>query len=306
MIRAIVSGVLTRQAEERLSKTGRPYLKATVRDGSGDGARWVVAFVFNDAVREAISGMAAGEAIAVAGEIDAEIFTPEAGPARISWSIKVDGVLSAPAHNLTGKRPTPARGNEAPQSQNSLERDGMTRSTTSSPFDVLLAYKQEDAMFVCKGCGRELDADQFYRHAEMANGHLSFCKDCVKARIRAYREANIESLRAYDRWRGDLPHRKTAVAARRKAPYAWPNKREWREQNPEKYRAHIAAQRIPRPEACQQCGASGKLHRHHPDYSKPKLVEFLCSSRHGRRHREERNLPRAAVIPGSRPRKKAS
>ena len=297
MIRAIVSGVLTRQAEERLSKTGKPYLKATIRDGSGDGARWVAAFVFNDAVREAISGMAAGEAIAVAGEIDAEIFTPEAGPARISWSIKVDGVLSA----QTGARKRSAAEPEQPREGRDDPIDDVR-----SRSDVLLAYKQEDAMFVCKGCGRELDADQFYRHAEMANGHLSSCKDCVKARIRAYREANIESLRAYDRWRGDLPHRKTAVAARRKAPYAWPNKREWREQNPEKYRAHIAAQRIPRPEACQQCGASGKLHRHHPDYSKPKLVEFLCSSCHGRRHREERNLPRAAVIPGSRPRKKAA
>ena len=95
MIRGIISGVLTRQAEERLSKTGKTYLKATIRDGSGDGARWISVFAFADAVRETIADMAGGDPIAVSGEIDCEIYTPETGPPKVSWSIKVDGVLSA-------------------------------------------------------------------------------------------------------------------------------------------------------------------------------------------------------------------
>ena len=39
--------------------------------------------------------MAAGDAIAVAGEIDAEIYAPEGSPPRISWSIRADAVLTA-------------------------------------------------------------------------------------------------------------------------------------------------------------------------------------------------------------------
>lgn len=32
--------------------------------------------------------------------------------------------------------------------------------------------------------------------------------------------------------------------------------------------------------ACQACGATGKLERHHPDYSTPKMVEVLCPPCH--------------------------
>ena len=153
-------------------------------------------------------------------------------------------------------------------------------------------------MYVCKGCGREQNDDQFYSHPRMASGHLSFCKDCVKARTKTYRVINIERVRGYDRWRGDLPHRKAKVAAYQasRPPALAHGKRIWAERNPEKRKAHNAAQRIPRPDACQQCGAPGKLHRHHPDYSKPRLIEFLCPACHARVHREARNLLRATPL----------
>lgn len=52
------------------------------------------------------------------------------------------------------------------------------------------------------------------------------------------------------------------------------------------------AQRLnPIMTACQECGATGKLQRHHPDYSKPDQVEILCipchvkaDQRDGHRH----------------------
>jgi single-stranded DNA-binding protein len=95
MIRGIVAGALARPPEARQSKAGNPYILATIREGSGDKARWISAFAFNAEVREAISGMEAGDAIAVAGELDAEVYVPEGGQPRISWSIKADAVLSA-------------------------------------------------------------------------------------------------------------------------------------------------------------------------------------------------------------------
>ena len=66
-------------------------------------------------------------------------------------------------------------------------------------------------MPVCKGCQQERSDDDFYRHAAMANGRLSFCKECVKARVGKHRAANLESIQAYDRERGLLQHRKEKV-----------------------------------------------------------------------------------------------
>jgi hypothetical protein len=43
--------------------------------------------------------------------------------------------------------------------------------------------------------------------------------------------------------------------------------------------------RIVRPDACQKCGAITEIHGHHPDYSKPLEVEWLCRSCHTDAHR---------------------
>lgn len=39
--------------------------------------------------------------------------------------------------------------------------------------------------------------------------------------------------------------------------------------------------------ACEECGATGKLHRHHDDYSKPLEVVILCPACHRRRHAQD-------------------
>jgi hypothetical protein len=63
--------------------------------------------------------------------------------------------------------------------------------------------------FKCK-CLKPLE--QFYRHPQMADGHLNKCKSCAKADGRAHRAANLAKIRVCDRDRANLAHR---VAARR-------------------------------------------------------------------------------------------
>lgn len=41
-----------------------------------------------------------------------------------------------------------------------------------------------------------------------------------------------------------------------------------------------------RPKACSNCGTAAKLHAHHPDYTKPLDVMWLCHSCHGHIHLE--------------------
>ena len=69
-------------------------------------------------------------------------------------------------------------------------------------------------------------------------------------------------------------------------------KAKWRDQNPEKRAAHVILGNrirdghIIKPDRCQECGATGKIHGHHEDYAKPLEVEWLCPQCHTNRHKE--------------------
>ena len=45
--------------------------------------------------------------------------------------------------------------------------------------------------------------------------------------------------------------------------------------------------KIDRPGQCQHCAKPGKTDGHHPDYSKPDLIVFLCRSCHMKAHRDK-------------------
>ena len=62
----------------------------------------------------------------------------------------------------------------------------------------------------------------------------------------------------------------------------------------------------PDPEPCAICGSAGK-HRHHPDYSKPLDIVWLCAGCHQRLHsvgkpRRTRVRPKSIHLPGERKR----
>ena len=46
---------------------------------------------------------------------------------------------------------------------------------------------------VCFKCGRELPIDNFYKHAQMADGHLNKCKDCAKRDVHEKYMQNIDN-----------------------------------------------------------------------------------------------------------------
>lgn len=124
----------------------------------------------------------------------------------------------------------------------------------------------------CFKCGTEKPLSEFYKHPEMADGHLGKCKDCTKLDMRVDR-ATKPRVREYDRERASLPHRK-ALQAR--------ITRQWRAKHPDRHAAHnrAAKARIERPALCEGCGLRKRLDKHHPDYSKPLLVVWLCKPCH--------------------------
>ena len=148
-------------------------------------------------------------------------------------------------------------------------------------------------MLTCSICGEAKAESNYYGCCRAT------CKDCYKARVRAYRAANIERIREYDRNRPNRAERALENRANYRKRIATPEGRknefaksaEWQARNAEKRRAHIILNNairdkriIPRP--CELCGFALVVHGHHEDYSKPLDVVWLCKKCHGRRHRE--------------------
>lgn len=128
----------------------------------------------------------------------------------------------------------------------------------------------------CKTCGSAFSEDTFYRSG---NGWLSECKECWKVRVKARRLTN-PAVREYDRQRAKLPHRLARATQ---------TTRDWREQNPDAYRAHTALNNAVRSgkvvkKPCEVCASTVGIHAHHKDYAKPLEVIWLCARCHHRLH----------------------
>ncbi|MBW1812174.1 MAG: hypothetical protein JRJ39_00500 [Deltaproteobacteria bacterium] len=127
---------------------------------------------------------------------------------------------------------------------------------------------------VCRRCGKTKTAKEFYRHKEMADGYLNFCKTCTRKRVAKHRNKNIDQIREYDRNRAKKPHRRQHITE---------NTRVWRAKNPKGYRAQNKLNNAIRDGKIQRqpCRICGKVaHGHHPDYDKPLDVDWLCAKHH--------------------------
>jgi len=140
------------------------------------------------------------------------------------------------------------------------------------------AKQEAGATKRCFKCDVLHPLSEFYKHPQMADGHLNKCKSCTKKDVQERYAITREDRAAYDIERNKRPERKEAQARYTKTK---------REKNPEKYRAHTAVgnairdgrlKRLP----CEVCGEV-KAEAHHDDYSKPLDVRWLCF----RHHRED-------------------
>lgn len=146
---------------------------------------------------------------------------------------------------------------------------------------------EQQARKICFKCNQEKPLSEFYRHRQMADGHLNKCKECTKHDVAGHREKNIDAVREYDRRRGRTAER-IALNTARTARY--------RKDHPDRYAAHrkagraAATGRIAKATTCEVCGKGGRLEKHHPNYDEPLLVVFLCPACHRGVHYGKVNL----------------
>lgn len=133
----------------------------------------------------------------------------------------------------------------------------------------------------CFKCKSVKPLSEFYKHAEMADGHLNKCKNCNKADVRENRSNKLDYYREYDRKRANTPERLAVQKEFSKG---------WREADKRRDRCHNAVARALRigsliKEPCVKCGEVKSV-AHHEDYDKPLDIVWLCQPCHVRRHKE--------------------
>lgn len=132
----------------------------------------------------------------------------------------------------------------------------------------------------CIKCSEVKPLAAFAINRLMRDGHLRVCKQCNNVYFKQHRVANIVRVRQQDKVRAQLSHN---IAARTI------NTRVWRKQHPQRYAAHLAVKNAVKagtlkPQPCWVCGA--KALAHHPDYSRPLDVVWLCQEHHIAAHKE--------------------
>ncbi len=136
----------------------------------------------------------------------------------------------------------------------------------------------------CFKCCETKDLNDFYKHKEMSDGRIGKCKECAKKDVLLHRGKNIDKIRAYDRERANLPHRKKAAAAYlKKYRKAYP----LRKTANSMVRNAIRTGRLVRPDKCEACKRKKKVCGHHKDYYKPLDVMWLCQPCHKKEHKSE-------------------
>jgi hypothetical protein len=132
---------------------------------------------------------------------------------------------------------------------------------------------------MCFKCGNVYPLSNFYKHPQMADGHVNKCKDCNKKDVADNYQSNREHYAAYEQERFQRPERKAATLE---------YQRRARSTHPDKFKARSAVSNALRDgylqrQPCEKCG-NEKSQAHHPDYSRPLDVEWLCFRHHREAH----------------------
>lgn len=123
-------------------------------------------------------------------------------------------------------------------------------------------------MKVCCRCKQQLSIEEFHRRPDRKDGRNGACKSCICSYKRTHRAGNQELYRAFERRRN-----RQRVLAKQAVKYA------------------IRTGKLQR-QPCHVCGCPD-AQAHHPAYSLPLAVTWLCEKHHNQLHYEHDKALRA-------------
>jgi len=127
----------------------------------------------------------------------------------------------------------------------------------------------------CFKCGETKQISEFYKHKQMADGHLNKCKSCTKIDVHSNYSDNRQYYAEYEKARFQTPERKAAAIGYQRIRRAV---------SPQKYKARNLVGNSKRDGKineipCLVCGCL-EVEAHHSDYNDPLNVVWLCRTHH--------------------------
>lgn len=143
----------------------------------------------------------------------------------------------------------------------------------------------------CTKCGERKELAEFHCDRSRPDGRRSRCKLCHRAQVNQAARTN-EGNAWQSNYNRSAPGRSAArrylatpkSRARRRENRARPAGR-IKENARNKLRAAVRRGDIEHPDGCSKCRTHGSIEAHHPDYSKPLDVVWLCRACHVNLHR---------------------
>ena len=141
----------------------------------------------------------------------------------------------------------------------------------------------------CSACGKRLPLDEFYKNVSATDGLTSRCKTCLSEYQRKRREReNASKPPGWKQKTKDIvAYRKAWKAAH--PGYATAKKREWWQRNKDRLRVKEAVRYALKTgklvrQPCSVCATTERVEAHHPDYTKPLEVVWVCRKHHNEIH----------------------
>jgi single-stranded DNA-binding protein len=119
MTAALVTGALFKAPESRTSKSGKPFVTATIKIKADDGFQFVRLVAFSETVQAELLRLHEGESLTIQGSMKAELYRPEGGEPKLSLSMVADHVL---ALRQPPKARTPKSTETSPDTRSRQER----------------------------------------------------------------------------------------------------------------------------------------------------------------------------------------
>ncbi len=120
-------------------------------------------------------------------------------------------------------------------------------------------------------------------------------KEVLKERDKEYREKNKEILKEKRRIRSGAQPKRIGRDPEKHKKVVKKRLYNWRKKNPEKIKVHAILRRALKKEEifksnkCEICGKNENIEAHHPDYSFPLQVLWVCRQCHVKIHRGKFN-----------------
>lgn len=115
----------------------------------------------------------------------------------------------------------------------------------------------------CFKCEQVKPLSEFYKHPQMADGHVNKCKECNKVDVQKNYATRRPQYSEYDRTREQTPERREKkLEYQRRARARHPEKNSARA----KVRRAILSGHLSKPTFCGCCGRIGDVEAHHTEH----------------------------------------